>query len=146
MVCTELHSHMSLQQRPRFYVPLEFTWYLFVAYYLKFRDREPCSTCWKRILTHNHAQKHREFVLIIVLSFCCHKDEDSDKNRLKRIKRHWIRPCYTKVSGGTFSQYVLWSGSIRHPLCSSMLKNKRFFSLVISKLMLAFSPLLYNFV
>ena len=53
--------------------------------------------------------------------------------------------AYTKVSG-VFSQYSLQSGSSWHPLSSSMLKNKRIFSLVFSKLMSAFSLWLHNLV
>ena len=43
-----------------------------------------------------------------------------------------------KVSGVT-SQYILWSGSLWYSGRSSMLKNKRIFSLVVSELMPAFS-------
>ena len=46
--------------------------------------------------------------------------------------------AYTKVSGAA-SQYILWFESLRYPVRSSMLKNKRIFSLIISKLMPAFS-------
>ena len=46
--------------------------------------------------------------------------------------------AYTEVSGVAF-YYILWSGSIWYPVRSSMLRNKLIFSLVISKLMLAFS-------
>ena len=45
---------------------------------------------------------------------------------------------YTKVSRAA-SQYILLSGSLWDPVRSSMLKNKRIFSLVISNLMPAFS-------
>ena len=65
------------------------------------------------------------------------------KNTLEGL----TRPCllrsysdlaYTKVLG-VVSQYILWSGSLWYPLRSSMLKNKRIFSLAISKLIPAFS-------
>ena len=46
--------------------------------------------------------------------------------------------AYTKVSR-VVSQYILWSGGLCCPVKNSMLKNKRIFSLVISKLMPAFS-------
>ena len=46
--------------------------------------------------------------------------------------------AYTKVSRAA-SQYILLSGSLWDPVRSSMLKNKRIFSLVISNLMPAFS-------
>ena len=46
--------------------------------------------------------------------------------------------AYTKISG-VASQYILWSGSLWCPVSSSTLKNKPFFSLVISELMSAFS-------
>ena len=46
--------------------------------------------------------------------------------------------AYTKVLG-IASQYILWSESLWYALGSSILKNQLIFSLVISKLMLAFS-------
>ena len=57
-----------------------------------------------------------------------------------------MRPCllrpytdlaYTKVLG-VASQYILWRGSLWYALRSSMLKNKRIFSLANSKLIPAF--------
>ena len=47
---------------------------------------------------------------------------------------------------GVVSQYILRFGSLWHPLSSSMLKNKQIFSLIISKLISAFSLWLYNLV
>ena len=48
--------------------------------------------------------------------------------------------AYTKVSR-VVSKYILRSGSLRHPLSSSMPKDEQIFSLVIT-----FSVLLYNLV
>ena len=63
------------------------------------------------------------------------------KNTLECITRHWIRPC---IGSGVVSIYILQSGSLWHPLSSSMIKQS--FSLVISKLMSVFSISLYNLV
>ena len=51
--------------------------------------------------------------------------------------------AYTKVSG-VVSQYILRLGHLWHSLSSSMLKSKKFFSLVISKLISALSLSLYG--
>ena len=64
------------------------------------------------------------------------------KNKLERLTRPCLlRPysdlAYTKVLE-VASQYILLSGSLWYPLRSSMIKNKRIFSLEISKLILAF--------
>ena len=63
--------------------------------------------------------------------------------RFWRIRSNVLRGiesglAYTKESG-VASYYILWSGSVWYPVRSSTLKNKRIFSLVISKLMPAFS-------
>ena len=63
-------------------------------------------------------------------------------NVLRDIESDFV---WSEVSG-VVSQYILWSGSLWHTLSSSMLKNKRLFSLVISKLMSVFSLWLYNLV
>ena len=70
--------------------------------------------------------------------------------RFRRIRSKVIRGIesdliYTKLLGAV-SRYNLRSGSLRHPLSSSILKNMRIFSLVISKLMPVFSLLLYSLV
>ena len=39
---------------------------------------------------------------------------------LKRILKHWIRPCIHKSIRGR-SQYILWSGSLWYPVRSSIL-------------------------
>ena len=67
---------------------------------------------------------------------CCHKNEDSEEyedssNVLRGLAYSDL--TYTKVSE-VASQYILSSGSLWYPLKSSMLKNKRIFSLVLSKL------------
>ena len=49
-----------------------------------------------------------------------------------------MRSCLQEVSG-IAPQYILWSGSLWYPVKSSMRKNKCIFSLVISKLICAFS-------
>ena len=63
--------------------------------------------------------------------------------RFRRIRSNVLRGldldlAYTKISG-VVSQYILWSGSLWHPFRSSMLKNKRIFSLVMSEVIYAFS-------
>ena len=74
----------------------------------------------------------------------------SQRSRFRKICSNVLRGiesglAYTKVSG-VASQYILQTGSLWHLLSSSMLKNKRIFSLVIFKLMSAFSLWLYNLV
>ena len=71
----------------------------------------------------------------------------SQKWRFRRKRSNVLRGIesdldYTKVSRFA-SQHILLAGSLWHPLSSSMLKNKPIFSLVISKLILAFSLWLY---
>ena len=65
------------------------------------------------------------------------------RSRFRRIRSNVLRNiesdlAYTEVSG-VASKYILRSGSLWHPLSSSMPGNKRIFSLVIPKLMSAFS-------
>ena len=66
------------------------------------------------------------------------KKMEIPKNTLERITRYWIRPCLHKSIGGRLP--------IHFTLSSSMLKNKRIFSLVIWKLMSPFSVWPYNLV
>ena len=145
MVWTELHRHMLLQQGPRFHAPLESTYFLFVAYYREFHNRKSYHgfvlPVERELLKFsiwiiNHAKELQKFVLFIKL-FIVTKME-IPRNTLKGNTRHWIRPCNPKVLE-VVSQHVLWSGSLWQPLSTSILKNKRFFSLLISKLLSAFS-------
>ena len=81
----------------------------------------------------------RSFKNLSYLS-CCSL---SQKWRFWRIHSNVLRGielelASTKVSV-VASQYILWPGSIWYPVRSSMLKNKRIFSLVISALMPVFS-------
>ena len=81
----------------------------------------------------------RSFEILSYLSSC----SLSQRWRFLRIRSNIFRNiepdlAYTKVSG-VASQYILWSESLWHPLSSSMLENKRIFSLVISKLLSDFS-------
>ena len=74
---------------------------------------------------------------------CYHKNEDSEEYAGTSYEALLIQTltdlAYTKVSG-VASQYILWSGSLCYPVgISSMLKNKRIFSLAISKLIPASS-------
>ena len=86
MVWTELDSHMSLQQGPRSYIPLELTC-LFVAFCYEFWNRDSYdgfvlpverelqkSSIW----IFNHGKKLREYALFIKC-VSCHKDRDSKK-------------------------------------------------------------------
>ena len=65
----------------------------------------------------------------------------SQRWRFRRIYLNVLRGiesdlAYTKVLG-IVSEYILRCESLWHPLSSSMLKNKRIFSLVISKLLMS---------
>ena len=80
----------------------------------------------------------RSFENLCYLSSCSISQSWRFWRTLQRITRHWIRPCSHKSIVVT-SQYILWSGSLWYPVRSSMLKNKRIFSLVILALMPAFS-------
>ena len=136
MVCNELNSWMPLQQEIRFYIPLELTSFLTgnhtmdLFYLLK----ENFKNLLFDLLTTG-----RSFENLSYLSSC----SLPQRWRFWRTRSNVLRNIesdlpYTKVSG-VASQYILWSGSLKHPLSSSMLENKRIFSLVISKLMSAFS-------
>ena len=88
----------------------------------------------------------RSFKNLSYLSSC----SLSQRLRFRRIRSNVLRGIesdlvQTKASA-VASQCILRSRSLCHPLSSSMLKNKRIFSLVISKLMHAFSLWLYNLV
>ena len=81
----------------------------------------------------------RSFEYLSYLSRC----SLSQRWRFWRIRSKVLRGiesnlAYTKILGVS-SQYILWSGSLWYPVRNSLLKNKRIFSLVISKLMPAFS-------
>ena len=64
----------------------------------------------------------------------------SQRWRFRRIRSNVLRGIESNLA------YKKVSGSLWHPLSSSMLKNERIFLLVISKLMSAFSVWLYNLV
>ena len=81
----------------------------------------------------NHGNEIWEFALFIKLFFAT-KMEISIKYAFSLNQT-----LFTQKYWGVASQYILRSGSLWHPLSSNMLKNKRIFSLVISKLMSAFS-------
>ena len=67
-----------------------------------------------------------------------HKDHDSGEY-IRTYYEALNQTLLTPKCRGTASQYILWSRGLCYPVRSSMLKNKRIFSLVISKLMSAFS-------
>ena len=76
----------------------------------------------------------------------CHKDEDSEeyaRTYYETLNQTLSTEKYQPSPPNTF---CLRSESSWHRLSSSMLENKRIFSLVISKLMSAFSLRLYNLV
>ena len=88
----------------------------------------------------------RSFKNLSYLSSC----SLSQRLRFRRIRSNVLRGIesdlvQTKASA-VASQCILRSRSLCHPLSSSMLKNKRIFSLVISKLMPTFYLWLYNVV
>ena len=81
----------------------------------------------------------RDFENLSYLSSCSF----SQRSRFRRIRSNVLRGigltlAYTKKSVFA-SQYILWSGTLWHLLNNGMLENQRIFSLVISKLMSAFS-------
>ena len=87
----------------------------------------------------------RSFKNLFYLSSC-----SMSLRRFRRIHSIVLRGiksdfACTKVSG-VVSQYILRSGRLWHLLTSTMLKNKQIFSLIISKLISAFSLWLYNLV
>ena len=136
---------MLLQQRPRFDIPREWTC-LFFAYCHEFRSRElydgfilPVEREFKKssIWLINHEKELREFVLFIKL-FVVRKMA-IPKNTLERIKRHWIRPGLHKSIGSHLPIYFTVWKLMAPTLSISMHKIKPLFSLVISKLMSAFS-------
>ena len=86
MVRTELDSHMSLQQEPRSYVPLESTC-LFFAFCYEFWNRElydgfvlPVERELQKfsIWIFNHGRKLGEYALFIIC-VRCHNNRDSKK-------------------------------------------------------------------
>ena len=77
----------------------------------------------------NHEKEFREFVLFIKLFVVTTWRFWTKRSNILRSIESGL--ASTKVSG--ISQYILWSGSLWHPLNSSMLKNKWIFSLVISE-------------
>ena len=88
----------------------------------------------------------RSFKNLSYLSSC----SLSQRRRFRRIRSNVLRGiesdlAQTKASA-VASQCILRSGSLCHPLSSRLLKNKRIFSLVISKLTPAFCLGLYNLV
>ena len=80
----------------------------------------------------------KSFENLCYLSSCSISQSWRLSRTLQRITRRWITPCSHKSIVVTL-QYILWSGSLWYPVRSSMLKNKRIFSLVISALMPVFS-------
>ena len=152
MVWTELHSHRPMQQGPRFYIPRESTC-LSDAYCYEFRDRESYDR-FALPLERELIVKNLLFdSLIIGRSFenlFYLSSRSLSQRRFRIISSNILRGIesdlpWTKVSG-VVSQYILRSGSLLHPLNSSMVKNKQIFWLIISKLISAFSLCLYNLV
>ena len=70
-------------------------------------------------------------------------DSNSEKHARTYYEALNLTLLTQKYRGAVF-QYILRPGSLWHLLNGSMLKCKRIFSLVISKLMFAFSLWLYN--
>ena len=128
MVCDELNSHIPLQQGIRFYIFLEST-FLFVAYYQTFLTVTMdllylLKENFKNILF-DLLITGRSFQNLSYLWSC----SLSQRWRSWRIRSNVLRGiesdlAFTKVSGFAF-QYM-WSGSLWHPLSSSMLKIEFF--------------------
>ena len=87
MIWIELHSHhshVSLQQVPRFYIPLKSTCCLFFAYYREFCNRESYDEFIRKrtlkisYLTHK-SQEGTSRICLIYQVVCCNEDEDSEE-------------------------------------------------------------------
>ena len=128
MVCDELNSHIPLQRGIRFYIFLEST-FLFVAYYQTFLTvtmdllyllKENFKNILFDLLITGRSFENLPYLWSCLLS---------QRWRSWRIRSNVLRGiesdlAYTKVSGFAF-QYM-WSGSLWHPLSSSMLKIEFF--------------------
>ena len=128
MVCDKLNSHIPLQQGIRFYIFLEST-FLFVAYYQTFLTvtmdllyllKENFKNILFDLLITGRSFENLPYLWSCLLS---------QRWRSWRIRSNVLRGiesdlAYTKVSGFAF-QYM-WSGSLWHPLSSSMLKIEFF--------------------
>ena len=124
-LCTLIWSVMN-QIGIRFYIPLESTCFLFVAYCHEFFNRKsydglvvPVERELQKppIWLINHWKKLREFVLFIKL-FVITKMKIL-KNTLEHITRHWIRPYLHNTFYGLETYGALSK--------SSILKNSGFF-------------------
>ena len=153
MVSIELHNHMPLQG-PEFYISLESGSCSFVAYYHEFRNRElqirRCICCarWKRILKtliwpinpRTELPKSALFTKLFVAT-----NIEILRNTLSNVSRDIESDNVCTKVLGSVSKCILRSGGSWHPISSSMPKNKRNVSLVISELAPAFC-LFYNLV
>ena len=113
MFWTELNNHITLQQGPRSYIPLE-SICLCVAYCHEFHNRESFDGFFlpvereryiSPIWLNNHGKELWEFTLFSKL-FSVTKIK-IPKNTLKRITRHWIRPCLHKRIGEHLSIHFM---------------------------------------
>ena len=136
---------MLLQQGPRFYNSLELACCLFLAQCHTSSVTWNHTMDWFYLLKENFKNllfdsliTRRSFKNLSYLSSCSF----SQRWRFRRIRSNVLLGiesnfAYTEVSGFV-SQYILRSGSLQDP-SSSTLKNNQIFSLLISKLMSAFS-------
>ena len=118
---------MLLQQGPRFFIPLEPTCCLFVACCHEFRNRESSMVLFY-LLKENF--KNPLFDSLIMgknfdnLSYLS-SGLLSQRGRFRRMYSNILRGIesdltYTKVAGIVY-RYILWYGSLWHPLSRSML-------------------------
>ena len=151
---------MTLQQEPRFHIPLESTCCLFVVYSHELHSRESYDMDLFYQLKENFKNflfdsiiMGKSFENLSYLSSCLL----SQRWKFRGIRSKALRGiesdlAYKRLSGaykrlsGVVLQFILWSGSLWLPLSITMLKNKRIFLLVTSKLMSAFSIWLYDLV
>ena len=146
MVCNELSSHMPLQQETRYiFFVNRLVVYSFPTavnsltgdhtinffYLLKMNFRNLLFDSF------NHETYFREFDLFIKLFVV-------KSLRFQRINCK-SDLAYIKALGIN-CQYILWSGSLWHPLNSSIARTKEIVLLITSKLMPAFSLWLNNLV
>ena len=134
LVWTELESHMTLQQEPRFYISLESACCLFFVYSHELHSRESYDMDLFYHLKENFKNflfdsiiMGKSFENLSYLSGCLLSQRW--KFRGIRSKALWgieSDLAYKRLSG-VVSQFILWSGSLWHPLSITMLKNRRIF-------------------
>ena len=133
---------MTLEQEIRFYIPLELTRLTAMSSLignhtmnLSYLLKENFKNLLLDLLITRRSFENFSYQVVR-----CRRDEDSEEyagTYYEALNQTLLTQKHKSI--GVASQYILRSGSSWHRLNSSMLKNRRSFSLVISKLMSAFS-------